>query len=238
MTYVQAFQRVVRTYLLALTASTIPSEVVDFVADVELICRRFQVDPRIQEIPLITQVKIGRMFYQHGLFPVQDYFVRVHNGRLIDPFNEREKNVDFIEPRRYKFTYNPPQFEVTYRSREWLEENERHQAGCGFLSLGKIDPENKPMIGYAYFIQNSLTNNIKIGCAQDPVKRMADLQVGNDGELKLIRSEHSLDMYAREAALHKQFETSWLRGDWFLPSGELLEYIQKGDERCPDNENH
>lgn len=67
-----------------------------------------------------------------------------------------------------------------------------------------------------YFIENAETRRIKIGTAANPEKRLADLQVGNDCELRLIG--FVAGGLATESELHRRFAGLRVRGEWFSPS--------------------
>jgi hypothetical protein len=73
--------------------------------------------------------------------------------------------------------------------------------------------------GYIYFIQTA-NGSIKIGFAIRPLHRFATLQVGSSETLTLLGvfSGTRVD----EKRLHKQLEASWVRGEWFHPSPEVM----------------
>lgn len=66
---------------------------------------------------------------------------------------------------------------------------------------------------------------IKIGVGKNPEARVAEMQVGNAKRLKiagLIRGSFEL-----EAAIHRRFEASHVRGEWFKDTPELRSFIAK-----------
>ncbi len=79
-----------------------------------------------------------------------------------------------------------------------------------------------------YFIQASKTKHIKIGTTRGSAKeRMASLQTGSPVKLKLLAE---IDGDARtEAALHRLFAADRVRGEWFNPSDDLLNYLERLD---------
>jgi len=71
-----------------------------------------------------------------------------------------------------------------------------------------------------YFVQAGKEGPIKIGRSKNPVKRM-----------KTIQADSWLDCFLlglsteREKYLHERFKQHHIRGEWFSPSNEILEYI-------------
>jgi hypothetical protein len=78
--------------------------------------------------------------------------------------------------------------------------------------------------GYVYFIENTVTKNIKIGWAYHPSKRVKALQVGNDCALKLLNSING-DI-AREKSIHKLLAEHRVLGEWFSPSPDVIEFMK------------
>lgn len=92
------------------------------------------------------------------------------------------------------------------------------------------------MTAYVYFIEETDSYRkpkpVKIGLANDPQKRMADLQIGNSSELKLILSipcsdseeagklERSLQWIAQKRFSH-------MRGEWFQINGSYPKLIDQ-----------
>lgn len=72
-----------------------------------------------------------------------------------------------------------------------------------------------------YFIQAVDSGHIKIGRSENPEGRMKDIQTSNHENLKLLAVADN-DI---EAELHEKFSRSRIRGEWFTPSKDLLEYI-------------
>jgi Meiotically up-regulated gene 113 len=95
-------------------------------------------------------------------------------------------------------------------------------AHCGVpnvLANRKVDK-----ICFVYFIQSGQGGPIKIGKAVNPTQRIGNIQVGNPHEVKLL---HCLpDTGATEGRIHGIFEESHLRGEWFRPTCDLLEFIE------------
>jgi len=77
-----------------------------------------------------------------------------------------------------------------------------------------------------YFIQIDDNGPIKIGKAGDPHKRRCELQVAHHRELIIRHIEvPERDAAEREKELHGQFKAHRIRGEWFRPAYEILEFI-------------
>ncbi len=75
-----------------------------------------------------------------------------------------------------------------------------------------------------YFIQGEMSKAIKIGFAKRPADRLSVHQVSCSEKLALIGvAQGTKD---DEAKIHEQFADCWIRGEWFLPSERLVEFIQ------------
>lgn len=71
-----------------------------------------------------------------------------------------------------------------------------------------------------YFIQAAENGPVKIGVADDPVKRITALQTAHHENLRLIRL---LDGDSElEKVLHRRFSDIHVRGEWFRFTPELL----------------
>lgn len=79
-----------------------------------------------------------------------------------------------------------------------------------------------------YFIRGA-NNSIKIGIAQDVVKRIKELQGGSSSEFELLAVARGGIEYEKE--LHDRFDTANIRGEWFKPVPELLELIDLHGEQ-------
>lgn len=74
-----------------------------------------------------------------------------------------------------------------------------------------------------YFIQDTGSGAIKIGVSRNPAARLADLQTAHHSELRLLGVMDGMEQQERQ--LHQQF--SCIRGEWFVPSQELLAFIDQ-----------
>lgn len=78
-----------------------------------------------------------------------------------------------------------------------------------------------------YFIQIENSDGfIKVGLARFPAARLAALQTGNPYKLKLL-GVVSRVTEAFETRLHTHFQQFKVRGEWFKPVPELLDFIKQ-----------
>lgn len=83
---------------------------------------------------------------------------------------------------------------------------------------------------FVYFILNSDSKAIKIGRARNVEQRMKSLQTSSPAHLKLIKSvqvEGAEKAIELEQALHQQFQSIRLAGEWFKAEASLIEYINQ-----------
>lgn len=74
-----------------------------------------------------------------------------------------------------------------------------------------------------YFIWDSKTNEVKIGCSKNPYSRRKELQRGNAGELFIVALMPG--DRAVESEYHGRFAEHRVRGEWFRLEGSLKDYI-------------
>jgi len=79
-----------------------------------------------------------------------------------------------------------------------------------------------------YFIRGA-NGKIKIGIAQDIVRRMAELQTGSASKLELMAIAEGGRKY--EKKLHMKFSSARIHGEWFEPVPELLKTIDLHEEQ-------
>src|SRR5690348_7786681 len=72
---------------------------------------------------------------------------------------------------------------------------------------------------WVYFIQTE-DGPIKIGIANDPLKRLAELQTSHHAPLKLLGVSPGTLIVERK--IHKQLDAHRLQGEWFRPDPEVL----------------
>lgn len=83
---------------------------------------------------------------------------------------------------------------------------------------------------FVYFILNSDSKAIKIGRARNVEQRMKSLQTSSPAHLQLIKSvqvEGASKAIELEQALHQQFQSIRLAGEWFKAEQSLIEYISQ-----------
>ena len=82
--------------------------------------------------------------------------------------------------------------------------------------IDQVLPEHKGKRQYVYIIKNMDSNNIKVGVATDPYKRLAQLQTGSDSDLALIYTSYLCsNAFQVETKVHSRFEDKHVRGEWF-----------------------
>lgn len=75
-----------------------------------------------------------------------------------------------------------------------------------------------------YFLQRGEDGLIKIGFTdRNARRRRSEVQVGCPEKIRVLAEV--LGTLDEEQALHKQFESARVRGEWFEPVPELLELI-------------
>jgi hypothetical protein len=80
---------------------------------------------------------------------------------------------------------------------------------------------------FVYFIQAENSDGfIKIGFAKNPIKRLLLFQTGNPYKLKLLGVISGVTEHY-ELELHVRFQRFRVRGEWFRPDSELLDFIQQ-----------
>jgi len=84
---------------------------------------------------------------------------------------------------------------------------------------------NKPAIEqelhYIYFIRELNSHYVKIGYANDPNKRLTELQIGNPHDIAiahLIQVADALTARHIESTFHERFAPARVRGEWYVLS--------------------
>lgn len=107
--------------------------------------------------------------------------------------------------------------EVSARVYETSDGARKFGEGVVLGSLGSF-------ITWVYFVGNDTTGPVKIGYSDDPIRRMMDLQVGHHEQLHLLCAI-SGDT-TTEKMLHGVFAPDHVRGEWFMRSPQLVEFIR------------
>jgi antitoxin (DNA-binding transcriptional repressor) of toxin-antitoxin stability system len=76
---------------------------------------------------------------------------------------------------------------------------------------------------WLYAIQAGDDGPIKIGVTNSPSARLATLQQGNAEELHGLAAWRGLVL--EEKQLHAEFDHVRIRGEWFRPAPELVEFV-------------
>jgi|GEM_PF-5585144 len=112
--------------------------------------------------------------------------------------------------------------QVGKRYEKELRRKEREAKKLGALQEREVE-KDKPKEDFVYFLQAGETGPIKIGTSQNPRKRIASLRTATAEELrvlKIVKGSKTL-----ETTLHDRFTSIRKRGEWFLPTQELLDFI-------------
>lgn len=83
-----------------------------------------------------------------------------------------------------------------------------------------------------YFIRAG--NYIKIGKADNPWKRLSDLQTANAGELEMLAIMPG--GFETESEIHDTFRGSFIRGEWFAATPELLRFTKRVRDKHPEEQ--
>ncbi len=86
--------------------------------------------------------------------------------------------------------------------------------------------------GGVYFVQAKSGGPIKIGVARNVVARMAYLQLAVPEELVCLGVTLGAGRN-EERRLHRYFADSWIRGEWFHPTDDLLKWIERCTTKIP-----
>jgi hypothetical protein len=89
-----------------------------------------------------------------------------------------------------------------------------------------------------YFIQEPAEDAIKIGYSTEPSRRLSTLQTSHPRDLELLAvwpGDQNL-----EKQIHERFAQFRIRGEWFRPAQELLDFISENSTNtvvpCPDGD--
>ena len=78
--------------------------------------------------------------------------------------------------------------------------------------------------GFVYLFRSPC--GFKIGCARDPKRRFLEIVTLVPFELTIEHTIPAPDMYAAEWALHGQFQSKRIRGEWFSLSEDDVAHIK------------
>lgn len=77
--------------------------------------------------------------------------------------------------------------------------------------------------GWIYFVKARQDGPIKIGWTVDPQKRLAQLQTGSHVRLFILGTIEGSS--AGESTLQKRWAQYRIRGEWFEPVPEIIEFV-------------
>lgn len=109
--------------------------------------------------------------------------------------------------------------------RTWFFFLTRKQAVANVIDLAIQRETTKNPLARVYFVQDGESGPIKIGTSTNIKNRMYQLRANAKNDLVLL----ALIGGGRwvESLLHTLFSHIRIRGEWFHPAPELLEYIEK-----------
>jgi hypothetical protein len=125
----------------------------------------------------------------------------------------KEKARERARKKREDFGYRD---KLRFQARAHRLKNQEH-----FKALAKKRSDGIPKI---YFVQVE-SGPIKIGFTIKKIRsRLHELQGGNHETLHLLGLIQPATKEL-ELQLHRRFEAHWIRGEWFRPVPELLQFI-------------
>jgi len=86
-----------------------------------------------------------------------------------------------------------------------------------------ISQSTSPTGLYLYCIQAGTRGPVKIGISNNPWKRLQSIQTSIPSPLKLVAQWAG--NREDEQELHLRFKKFWVRGEWFRPEPEILNYV-------------
>lgn len=78
--------------------------------------------------------------------------------------------------------------------------------------------------GWVYFIRSGEDGPLKIGWTVDPQKRLEQLQTGSFVRLFILGTIEG--SAGGESAFHRRWANYRIRGEWFEPAPEILEFVE------------
>lgn len=90
-------------------------------------------------------------------------------------------------------------------------------------------PQDNRNRQFVYVIENSDNGAIKIGVANDPEKRLAQLQTGSVSELCLVYQSYICsNAFNIESQVHQHFKDKHIRGEWYAVSkDDVIAYLEQ-----------
>jgi hypothetical protein len=94
--------------------------------------------------------------------------------------------------------------------------------------LATARSERPGLFSWVYAVQAGDGGPVKIGISDKPRDRLATLQQANHETLIPLAAWHTLKLEEKE--LHAEYAYAHIRGEWFQPVPELIDYVmRRGD---------
>jgi hypothetical protein len=119
--------------------------------------------------------------------------------------------------------------EMTIQQLVALHRDKGLRGGLGALQDSTGDRKKKRFV---YAVRHVRTKRIKIGSSLMPITRLSQLQVANSEELELLGV--CPGGLQAEEALHRRFARHRVRGEWYKPHKEVLNWVL-GMGRVPND---
>lgn len=127
------------------------------------------------------------------------------------------------DPRWVEYNKRKAEYAKTQRYLKELHRISEDSRSLAYLDKELKRPPKHPK-GYVYFIQGECGGAIKIGYSVSPEKRLKELQTGYPDTLIVILMVPGDE--STERALHRKFDASRLKGEWFRPDNYVIEAIK------------
>lgn len=95
--------------------------------------------------------------------------------------------------------------------------------------LQSIDDDTTDGVDQLLYIIAHPEGYYKIGVANNPVRRLEELQIGSPYELDIIAFAGFTDPQEAEKALHSRFDKYNVRGEWFKIPQKLMSMLVSDD---------
>ena len=131
------------------------------------------------------------------------------------------RSIKRLEKKNYITKISSPGKEASYEARIPIN-NEEELVFDEIKALKSM--ANRPK-NYVYFIKNESGKMVKIGYSKNPEKRLKMLERTLPMSLELVYFMPGSEL--REKRLHEKFSKYRIKGEWFIFSDEIKQYIEK-----------
>ena len=158
---------------------------------------------------------------EHGL-------LRFNTGKIsrflsLEELSDLRKALDFTQ--NYIKENEISQIAIDDANKELHNKNLQREIERYERETGQVHPKNKPKKATCiYLIQNTITENLKIGASKNPKKRLNQLNIASDQPLKLLGICDGFE--DDEYELHEKFKHLNLNTEWYKYSDEILKEFQ------------